>query len=1074
MLAEILSAPALPRQQREQQQQRASVPSPPSLPPLLDAFISAHGAAETAALCLSLVVAPPPGVRLAARDAARSALLSSRLGFRSLSQSPLALPSPGGGGGNEGLLLSSQQEFLLMQQQQQARNRPLSGAPRNYQEQQQQLLFQQQQQMLLQQQQQQQQMQQQLPRPLAAAPFAPAPGAAAAYYPLPHPNFDMGGAVALAAASEPEWSPAHRGLCALVVRELGRAWDARVVPVVSSTASSSSRRTTRKHLTKESARALEGKLRSLAAFLRSSSGSSSSSSGGGGIGIGGGGGSVGASAAGGISSHFLQQQRFLQHHHNQFLPPAAKRARLEAAAREDEAEATALVARLVQRAAEGLFLLRLLLEAGLLRLCARASSEEQQRGGGSPSSASAASLVSRMKLRDWVASKEGDAAAAALLSALIGENLSKGGGGSDSAVVAVAPAMANGPFLSLLPSSSYANKGDDNLSSALAAGCPSYFRPEERAYYRAAAALRAADDPSLSAPDRDSRACAAAALLLTAADPLSLDLTRLLPWLCRLRSWDACVDLCAAKSAALDPQRVAERIGGGGAVVGSSDAAAPASAARRDREELAYAPLAELLSRLLLFNKQQEEEEKGGKMAPAEAAATDPLSEAVASLASPAERALAKKALLSRAASRCSASDPLLVEALLAVLVEVGDVEGLLLCDELGTKGGGGGSRLVESFLRAAGGLPPMPPLPPSSGSGAAAASAPDPLFFPAAAAAASGASRRGGGTGGTFAAVGPLSASNVAAAELLARVFVARGRPAAAGAVFEALAGRLSSSSSGPSSSSSFVSLAERAEMYQCALLQLRAAGSVSEKGTGIGSIGIGSGRSSGEAAGVDAAGAADRVGVKLALVGLQSRAAQALRSSLAGGTSSAPAAEAAESSPPLESVSDLASLPPRQAADALELSLWPLPLSLSELYNDVAVPHSLWGLAIELAALAKHFRGDEPYLGQLWDVYLRDAWEKGTDEKGDGGEEGQGGERRKGAAASADDADARRASLARAALDVASRLPPGDPTIPLPLVALRLCGAAAGEWPRKGVPPAGGGEGERRGRRRRKRRPG
>ena len=66
------------------------------------------------------------------------------------------------------------------------------------------------------------------------------------------------------------------------------------------------------------------------------------------------------------------------------------------------------------------------------------------------------------------------------------------------------------------------------------------------------------------------------------------------------------------------------------------------------------------------------------------------------------------------------------------------------------------------------------------------------------------------------------------------------------------------------------------------------------------VGNGGIGGGGSVGEASAViDAAAAADRVGVRLALVGLQSRAAQALGSSLAGGPA-APAAAAAAEAPP------------------------------------------------------------------------------------------------------------------------------------------------------------------------------
>ena len=229
------------------------------------------------------------------------------------------------------------------------------------------------------------------------------------------------------------------------------------------------------------------------------------------------------------------------------------------------------------------------------------------------------------------------------------------------------------------------------------------------------------------------------------------------------------------------------------------------------------------------------------------------------------------------------------------------------------------------------------------------------------------------------------------------------RGDPAAAAAVFEALGERAGGDGDAA------VSLDARASAYQCASLQAKAAG--------------------------DADGA-DRAAVKLALVGLQGRAAAAL-----------------------ERAAARASGDRARALSAAAADLQSHAATLDSLYNDVAVPHALWGLAVELVSLARY--GDAGHARALWDVLLTAAWD------GAGGG-GGGGNTHAGLAARGATTDAppppspsaRRAAMADVALDTAARLPPGDSALPLAHIARRLAAAAAGAWPRSSTPaPLGDG---------------
>ena len=78
--------------------------------------------------------------------------------------------------------------------------------------------------------------------------------------------------------------------------------------------------------------------------------------------------------------------------------------------------------------------------------------------------------------------------------------------------------------------------------------------------------------------------------------------------------------------------------------------------------------------------------------------------------------------------------------------------------------------------------------------------------------------------------------------------------------------------------------------------------------------------------------------------------------------------------------SVANLCLLAQEEGGDAAALQdaaaeLEAEPKELAALYNDYASPHRLWGLAIELVALANY--NDPAYVAHLWDVFLRQASE-------------------------------------------------------------------------------------------------
>ncbi|PRW05942.1 nuclear pore complex Nup155 isoform B [Chlorella sorokiniana] len=306
--------------------------------------------------------------------------------------------------------------------------------------------------------------------------------------------------------------------------------------------------------------------------------------------------------------------------------------------------------------------------------------------------------------------------------------------------------------------------------------------------------------------------------------------------------------------------------------------------------------------------------------------AATPALEALGKSLSDAERGAFRQQLLARAAA---AQDPCFHDALYATLVQLRAVKELLALD----------TPYLEGYLVRAGGL-------------------------------------LGAASG---AAVGPLSASQVAHVEVLARFYISRHEYSKAAQVYELLADR----ASGPGEQA--VSLVQREEAYQAAVLQAKSYGDAE---------------------------LLDRLEGKARIVALQQRLADTLAAAVAAEPEGSGAREDAE-------------------AAVAELRAAPKPLEV--LYNDYAVPSQNWPLCLEMVHLANF--GDRPYVCQLWDLALKEAWQQQWESGG------------------SDDDDVR----AAAALDEACRCAealgehfyPNDNSFPAAHVLMRLEQAAAGSWP-------------------------
>ncbi|KAI3427442.1 hypothetical protein D9Q98_010357 [Chlorella vulgaris] len=248
--------------------------------------------------------------------------------------------------------------------------------------------------------------------------------------------------------------------------------------------------------------------------------------------------------------------------------------------------------------------------------------------------------------------------------------------------------------------------------------------------------------------------------------------------------------------------------------------------------------------------------------------ATTPALEALSKSLSDGERAAFRSQLLSRAAA---AQDPHFHTCLYAALVELKAVKELLALD----------TPHLEPYLIRAGGLVGAAP----------------------------------------GAAVGPLSGSQVAHVEVLARFYISRREYAKAAQVYELLADRAGGAGE------QAVSLEQREQHYQAALLQAKSFGDAE---------------------------LLDRLEGKARICALQQR----LADSLAAAAAKAP--------------SDAA----REEGQAAVSELRAAPKALESLYNDYAIPSQSWRLCLEMVHLA-HF-SDRSYVCQLWDLALKEAWQQ------------------------------------------------------------------------------------------------
>jgi nuclear pore complex protein Nup155 len=317
---------------------------------------------------------------------------------------------------------------------------------------------------------------------------------------------------------------------------------------------------------------------------------------------------------------------------------------------------------------------------------------------------------------------------------------------------------------------------------------------------------------------------------------------------------------------------------------------------------------------------------------------------------STAEKGALKEELLRRVAAT---SDGLLHEAVYSTLVDTGSTRDLLSLDVLSSSVSGG---YLEPYLVRASGL-----------SGAAS------------------------GAGVT---TGPLSPSQVAHADVLARLYIGRTNYSAAAGVYELLASRAAGLTEVPDPT-----LDGRIAHLQAAVLQARSCGDTT---------------------------LVDRLEVKVKVAQIQAQLIESL-TTLFGKYNGAPDSSNSWDSLALELKRDDC----EAAVSEMKRSLY----SLEDLYNDIARPSHQWSSCVEL--LDTSVVSDVPYMRQLWDLLLKSEWQKGWDE----------------AAASTHDVEQRAHAALRATAEAVSHLGerfyPNESSFPASSVLMRLEQAAAGTWP-------------------------
>lgn len=320
---------------------------------------------------------------------------------------------------------------------------------------------------------------------------------------------------------------------------------------------------------------------------------------------------------------------------------------------------------------------------------------------------------------------------------------------------------------------------------------------------------------------------------------------------------------------------------------------------------------------------------------------------------STAEKDALKEELLRRVAATL---DGLLHEAIYSTLVDTGSTRDLLSLDLISSSGPGG---YLEPYLVRASGL-----------SGAAT---------------------------GAGVAVGPLSPSQVAHADVLARLYIGRANYSAAAGVHELLASRAAGLTEVPDPT-----LDGRIAHLQAAVLQARSCGDTA---------------------------LVDRLEVKVKVAQIQAQLIESLTTLIAkyNGTT--------DSSNSWDSLGLELNLGDCEAAvSEMKRSLY----SLEDLYNDIARPSHRWSSCLELLDIS--VVSDLPYMRQLWDLLLKSEWKKGWEE----------------AAASTNDVEQKAQAALRATAEAVSHLGerfyPNESSFPASSVLMRLEQAAAGTWP---VPP-------------------
>lgn len=236
---------------------------------------------------------------------------------------------------------------------------------------------------------------------------------------------------------------------------------------------------------------------------------------------------------------------------------------------------------------------------------------------------------------------------------------------------------------------------------------------------------------------------------------------------------------------------------------------------------------------------------------------------------------------------------------------------------------------------------------------------------------------------------VGPLSSSQVAHADVLARMYIGRRDYAAAAGVYELLASRAAGLTEVPDPS-----LDGRISHLQAAVLQARSCGDAS---------------------------LVDRLEAKVRTAQVQAQLIDNLQKLLAAKTSEA-------------AWGDLNLEIGREESEGAVAEMKRSLLSLEDLYNDVARPSHRWAQCLELLNISSV--SDPPYLRQLWDLLLKEEWQKGWNETTRGSDEEQ-------------RALAGLRAAAEAVSNLGEKFYPNEASFPAAAVLMRLEQAAAGTWP-------------------------